>query len=252
METLPALRHEVWERTPPEAQASIRGLEARVETLTSMVHALQEQVDTLQEQLNQTSRNASRPPSGDLPQQPRLPRPRGQRRRGGQPGHPGSPRILIPVEEVDEVVVIKPEQCLHCQAPLSGDDPQPWRHHVLEIPPRTPVVTAYQWPQLACPSCGVPTRAPWPAGVPSGTYGPRVQATVALCTGASRLSKRTTHQAMAEGCGVPMSVGTISPLEQATTAAVAAPVEEARTSVHAQEVAHLDETRWRQGSHQAW
>jgi len=51
METLPALLHEVWERTPPEAQAYIRALEARVETLTSMVRALQEQVGTLQEQV---------------------------------------------------------------------------------------------------------------------------------------------------------------------------------------------------------
>ena len=67
METLPALRHEVWERTPPEAQAYIRALEARVETLTSMVHAFQEQVGTLQEQLHQTSRNSSRPPSSDPP-----------------------------------------------------------------------------------------------------------------------------------------------------------------------------------------
>ena len=65
METLPALSHEVWERTPSEAQAYIRALEARVETLASMVHAFQEQVRTLQEQLNQTSRNSSRPPSSD-------------------------------------------------------------------------------------------------------------------------------------------------------------------------------------------
>ena len=49
-----------------------------------------------------------------------------------------------------------------------------------------------------------------------------------------------------------MSVGTISQLEQATTAAVAAPVEEARTYVHEQDVAHLDETSWRQGGKRAW
>ena len=55
METLPVLRHEVWEWTPPEAQAYIRALEARVETLTSIVHALQEQVGTLQEQLNHSN-----------------------------------------------------------------------------------------------------------------------------------------------------------------------------------------------------
>ncbi len=252
METLPVLQHEVWEWTPPEAQAYIRALEARVETLTSMVHAFQEQVGTLQEQLKQTSRNSSRPPSSDPPQQQRPQRPRGQRRRGGQPGHPGSTRTLIPVEDVDEVVVIKPAQCTHCQAPLSGDDPTPWRHQVIEIPPIKPVVTEYQWHQLACPACGATTRAPWPAGVPSSTYGPRVQATVALCTGAYRLSKRTTQQAMEEVFGVPMSVGTISHLEQAATEAVAAPVEEARTYVHEQEVAHLDETSWRQGDKHAW
>jgi len=245
METPPALPHEVWERTPPEAQAYIGALEARVTALVAMVQALQEQ-------LHQTSRNSSRPPSSDPPLPQRPHRPRGQRRRGGQPGHPGSTRTLIPVEEVDEVVVIKPAQCTHCQAPLSGDDPQPWRHQVIELPPIKPVVTEYQWHQLACPACGETTRAPWPAGVPSRTYGPRVQATVALCTGAYRLSKRTTQQVMNEVFGVPLSVGTISPLEQATTAAVAAPVEEARTYVHEQAVAHLDETSWWQGGKRAW
>jgi len=149
-------------------------------------------------------------------------------------------------------VVIKPEECTHCHAPLSGDDPTPWRHQVIELPPITPVVTEYQWHQLVCATCGAVTRAPWPTGVPSGTYGPRVQATVALYTGAYRLSKRTTQQMMADVFGVPMSVGTIGQLEQTTTEAVAAPVEEARASVHEQAVAHLDETRWRQGGKRAW
>jgi transposase len=252
METLPALSHAVWERTLPEAQAYIRALEARVETLASMVHTFQEQVRTLQEQLNQTSRNSSRPPSSDPPSHARPPRPRSQRRRGGQPGHPGSTRPLMPVEAVDAVVVIKPEHCRHCHTPLAGDAPKPWRHQVFEMPPIKPVVTEYQWHQLVCAGCGEVTRAPWPEGVPSGTYGPRVQATVALYTGAYRLSKRTTQQMMEEVFGVPMSVGTIGPLEQATTEAVAAPVEEARTYVQAQEVAHLDETSWRQGDKRAW
>ena len=66
------------------------------------------------------------------------------------------------------------------------------------------------------------------------------------------MSKRLTRQMMDEVCGVPMRVGTMSPLEQATTAAVAAPVEEARTYVHKQAVAHLDETSGRQGGQHAW
>jgi transposase len=128
MELLPGLSHEVRERTAPEAQAYIGMLEARVESLTSMVDALQKQVHTLQEQLHPTSRNSSRPPSSDPSQPPRARRPRSPRRRGGQPGHRGATRTLIPVEAVDEIVAIKPEQCRHCQGPLSGDDPTPWRH----------------------------------------------------------------------------------------------------------------------------
>src|SRR6266571_566927 len=245
METLAALPRDIWERTPPEAQAYIGTLEARVATLEDMVR-------TLQEQLNQTSRNSSRPPSSDPPQSQRPRRPRGQRRRGGQPGHPGQTRTLVPVEDVDEVVVLKPKQCSGCHAPLSGDDPTPFRHQVIEIPPIKPMITEYQWHQLVCPECGETTRAPWPAGVPSGTYGPRVHATVALCTGSYRLSKRTTGQVMDDVFGVPMSVGTISQSEQATTEVVAEPVEEARAYVQEQSVAHLDETSWRQGDKRAW
>jgi transposase len=245
METPAALPRDIWECTPPEAQAYIGALEARVTALAAMVQALQEQ-------LHQTSRNSSRPPSSDPPLPPRPHRPRGQHRRGGQPGHPGSTRTLIPVEEVDEVMVLKPEQCTRCHAPLAGNDPAPWRHQVIEIPPIKPVVTEYQWHQLVCLTCGEVTRAAWPAGVPSGTYGPRVQATVALCTGAYRLSKRTTQQMMDDVCGISMSVGTVSQLERATTGVLAAPVEEARTDVHEQKVAHLDETSWRQGDKGAW
>src|SRR5215813_3362017 len=252
METPAALSSDLWERTPPEAQAYIRALESRLSALEARVQTLQKQNRALQERLHQNSRNSSRPPSSDPPQSPRPRRPRGQRRRGGQPGHPGHTRTLLPVEEVDEVVVLKPDQCSGCHAPLWGDDPAPFRHQVIEIPPIQPVVTEYQWHQLACPACGETTRAPWPAGVPSGTYGPRVQATVALCTGAYRLSKRTTQQVLDELFGVPMSVGTISQSEKTTTAVIAEPVKEARGYVEAQSVAHLDETSWREGGKRAW
>jgi len=157
----------------------------------------------------------------------------------------------VPVAEVEAVVVRKPTQCRSCHAPLSGDDAAPLRQQGIEMPPRKPVLTASQWHPLPCSAWGETTRTPWPAGAPSGTYGPRIQATGALCTGAYRFSKRMTQQAMDEVLGVPMSVGTSSQLEHATTAAVAAPVAEARTYVHAQAVAHLDETSWCQGGTRA-
>jgi transposase len=159
---------------------------------------------------------------------------------------------LVPIEEVDVVIPLKPEECTRCQQPLMGDDPQPQRHQVFEMPPIKPVVTEYQLHQLVCPVCGEATRAAWPEGVPTGAYGPRIQATVALCTGAYRLSKRTTQQLLHDFFGVALSLGTLSTLETATAQAVAEPVEEARAYVQKQASAHLDETGWREGGQRAW
>jgi transposase len=70
---------------------------------------------------------------------------------------------------------------------------------------------------------------------------------VALCTGAYRLSKRTTQEVMADLFGRPMSLGTIPHLEQAPVQAGATPGAEAQAYVRAQPRAPLDETGWRQG-----
>ena len=247
MDTQAPLSPEIWDRTPPEAQAYILHLATRVATLEATVQ-------TLTEQLHQDSRTSSRPPSSDPPtsQRQRRRRPPSGRRPGGQPGHRGQTRTLMPVAEVDEVITLKPESCARCHQPLDGDDPQPQRHQVFEIPPIRPVVTEYQVHRLVCPACGDATQAAWPAGVPTGMYGPRAQAVAALCTGAYRLSKRTAQRMLDDLFTLPMSLGTMSTLEVATTQAVAAPVEEARTYVQEQASAHLDETSWREGGERAW
>ncbi len=247
MDTHSPLPPAIWDRTLPEAQAYILHLEARVAALEASVQALREQ-------LHQDSRTSSRPPSSDPPtsQRQRRRRPPSGRRPGGQPGHRGQTRMLLPVAEVDEVIMLKPASCARCHQPLDGDDPQPQRHQVFEIPPIRPVVTEYQVHRLVCPACGDVTQATWPAGVPTGMYGPRAQAVAALCTGAYRLSKRTTQRVLDDLFALPMSLGTMSHLEVATTQAVAAPVEEARTYVQEQASAHLDETGWREGGKRAW
>src|SRR4029453_4987300 len=70
--------------------------------------------------------------------------------------------------------------------------------------------------------------------------------------GAYHLSKRTTQDVMADLLGIPMALGTIANLEHATVQALAAPVGEAQTYIHAQALAHLDETGWREGHSRAW
>jgi transposase len=247
MNSEPLVSPEMWERIPPEAQAYIRALEARVAALEAMVQQLREQ-------LQQDSHTSSRPPSSDPPQavakRPR--RPPSGRRPGGQPGHEGQTRTLVPVEEVNVVIPVKPERCRRCQQPLQGEDPQPQRHQVTDIPPVKPVITEYQLHRLVCPACGAATRAALPMGVPPGGFGPRVQAITALCTGAYHLSKRTTQSVLQDLFGVALCVGTISKLEHASVQAVAEPVAEARAYVQVQPTAYVDETGWREGQQRAW
>ena len=244
---MPPFPPELWEQTPVAVQEYIHALEARVAELEAIVQRLLER-------LQQDSHNSSRPPSSDPPHALRPPPRRvpSGRKRGGQPGHQGQTRAFVPLEEVDTVIPVKPRQCHRCQHTLQGADPQPHRHQVTELPPVQPVVTEYQLHRLVCPACGASTRATLPVGVSPGGFGPRVQAIVALCTGAYRLSKRTTQEVMADLFGLPMSLGTIPHLEQATVQAVATPVADAQVYVRAQPVAHLDETGWREGRTRAW
>jgi transposase len=230
---------EIWERIPPEAQAYIRVLESRVASLEATVQQLREQVQ-------QTSRTSSRPVERSATGDPKRPR----REPSGPPGQPGmrGSTALLPVE--GGRVSWLPERC-HPPAPVAGD-PQPQRHQVTEIPPMKPVVTEYQLHRLVCPACGEETRAEVPGGVPTGGFGPRVQAITALCTGAYHLSKRTTQRALEDLFGVQMGLGTIANLEHATVQAVAEPVAEARAYVQQQPTAYLDETGWREGQQRAW
>src|SRR4051812_18445871 len=81
--------------------------------------ALHERIRELEARLGQNSSNSSRPPSSDPPQAPARPKaPPSGRKRGGQRGHRGVPRALLPAEQVDEIVAVVPDRCRHCQQPF--------------------------------------------------------------------------------------------------------------------------------------
>lgn len=239
------LSEEDWQQTPAPVQMLVLAL-------LEQVRLLQAEVAALRERLGQTSRNSSRPPSTDPPGRPQGERKPTGRKAGGQPGHPGAGRSLRPVEEVEEVVVVKPSTCGHCGHSLGGEDPTPRRHQVTEIPPGVATTTEYQLHTLWCPGCGQGTRGELPPGVPGGSFGPRLQAMVAVLSGAYRMTKRNIESLMADFFGVEVGLGSVSNLEQATSEAVRDVVEEARVYVKEQSVVNLDETGWREGGKRAW
>ena len=240
MKVVPPIPEELWQQVPPAAQAALLAVLQHYE---QRLAALQQQIDDLQQRLGQNSTNSSLPPSTDAPTVKRAPpRPASGRARGGQPGHPLQQRPLLPP---DRLIACQPTACRRCGQALHGVDPEPLRHQVLELPPIRPEVTEYQRHRLRCPGCGTSTCGQLPAGVPQGQTGPRLQAVLALLTGAYRLSKRQVEALCADVLGVPLSPGQICQLEPETADTLDPVLAEIRAYVRTQP-ANMDETSCRE------
>jgi transposase len=257
---------DIWEALPAEVQTLLpafqtenAALQAQVVALRTENTALQARIRDLESRLGQDSSNSSRPPSSNPPQtaakRKRRPVPSG-RKRGGQPGHPGSFRPLVPIEQVDAVVVVVPAVCRWCQQPFADEKVRRcgrvWRHQVVELPPLAVRVTEYQMEARRCEQCGKRTRARLPAGVPLRPFGPRLTAVVALLSGRYRLSRREVQQLLADLWDIRLSLGAVTSQEQAQSAALAPVVAEVRTAVQQAALVNVDETGWRQEQRRAW
>ena len=191
------------EMTSPVRARDSASLLEQLATLRQENAALHERVRELEARLGQTSANSSRPPSSDPPQTAARPKaPRSGRKRGGQPGHRGSYRALLPVEQVDELIAVVPERCRHCQQPFpectGHRRGRVCRHRVVELLPLAVRVTEYQMGVRRCRACGKRTRAELPAGVPRRPFGVRLTAVIALLSGGYRLSRREVRQLLQE------------------------------------------------------
>jgi len=240
----------VWLSWPPEArqfilvqQQEIQALRQSSDELRSQLTALATELASLREQIGRSSRNSSSPPSSDGPGFRPPERRRGSgRKRGGQPGHPGSGPELLPIERVDAVVEHHPRACRRCGTLLVGEDSDPLRHQLIEIPPITPVVTEHRLHRLVCPCCSTSTCAPLPADVEISPYGPRLSALVGLLGSAFPLSVSKTQALLHQLLGVPISRGAIAAIRQRLSAALAQPMAQALEAARRQPVAYVDET----------
>ena len=249
----PAYRQQIsqedWERTPSSVKKLLEEMGQRVGQLEKELGQLQEQQQLLREKTKQTSSNSSLAPSLDPPGAAKSKRKRKSgKKRGGQPGHEGHSRPLYPVEQCESVTDYYPQTCKCCAQKLLGEDANPYRHQIVEIPPLRPQVTEYRLHQLVCSECGSATRAELPADVAYSGYGPRVVGTVALLSGLYRHSQRMVVSAMADLFEVSMSLGSVNNLRQEASRAVAKAVEEAQQYVQQQPVVGADETSWAQGN----
>lgn len=187
-----------WERTPASVKQLVLEMAQRLGEIEQQLGSLQAENELLKEQSNRTSKNSSQAPSSDAPKVGKQKhQEKSGKKRGGQPGHEGHSRSLYAVEQCQPVYDHYPEVCRGCGEKLSGEDADPYRHQIVEMPPITPQVEEHRLHQRECQHCGRVTRAVLPKEINPSSYGPRVVATVALLSGMYRQSQRMVQSAPA-------------------------------------------------------
>jgi transposase len=231
----------------PAVHAVVKGLEATVAQQ-------EERIRELEGRLAQNSTNSSKPPSSDPPGVVRAGKKPKGRKRGGQPGHRGHHRMVLPPERVEEVVH-EPESCGHCGHSLAGaEEGRPVHvHQVVELPPIRAEVKEHRMLCLRCPKCSGLTRAPLPAEVGGKHFGPRLTALAGLLAGHYRMSRRSVVDLLGRVLDVPApSLGSTEACTQETSAALDLPYQEALAEVRASKWAGADETPWKLRGKKMW
>ncbi|MGO9118668.1 MAG: DUF6444 domain-containing protein, partial [Desulfomonilaceae bacterium] len=140
------------------------------------------------------STNSSKPPSSDGPQVVRSKKKKSSRSPGGQKGHKGHKRELLPADQMDNIVNHYPSGCRNCAAPMDPESceqtSEPTRHQTFELPKNKPITTEYRCHELGCETCGHRTRADLSAEVAQSQFGPRVHGAVAYLTSVHKIGRR--------------------------------------------------------------
>jgi hypothetical protein len=227
--------------------------------LASQVERHEERLRRLEEQARQDSRTSSKPPSSDPPKTRQQRRAearvkakellRGERKAGGQTGHPGSGRELKPEDQVDQIVDHYPAACRGCGREFTVDERHPGsrfgRHQVAELPPISVILVEHRTHRLHCAACGAKTTGGLPAGIGSSAFGPSLQAAVVTLTARNRVSRRGMIELTRDLFGVSLSAGTVDQICQRASDALAGPHAQLHDWVLDQGAVHVDETGWR-------
>ena len=252
---------------PPETDPDCPGCAALSERLEALEREMAElaskqakvierqaaEIERLKGRKPKTSRTSSKPPSSDNPwKRDRPSRKKSGKKRGGQRGHKGARREPAPPEDVDETKSIRPTECRSCSGALSGDDPNPLRHQIVDIPPIEPHIVEYILHRLTCATCGESTRASLPDDTHASNFGPNLSTLIVLLTGHHGMSRAGAQAFIAEHYGIDISIGAISNIERRMTEGLAGAHEEAIASIAESSVKHLDETTWRESGDLAW
>ena len=219
----------------------------------------QKHISDLERQLalrQQNSTTTSKPPSSDGlagRQRERGRRTKSRRKPGGQPGHPGHSRPLVPLERVNTIIDLRPPACRQCAHRLHArhDVGDPRRHQITELPPIEAHITEYRCHRCVCPACGQLTQAPLPDEI-VGQFGPQLTALIAYLTVVCRMPRLVVQRFLEGALQIPISLGSTQAAWEEASAAVAAPYAELEAALPHEAVLNVDETGHRTNGDKRW
>jgi transposase len=225
-------------------------LSKRIEPLETESKQLRLENTRLKERLNSNSSNSSLPSSKNLKKKKNNRQSSGKPS-GGQPGHKGHYRELLPSDQIDLIKsCLLPENCL-CGGEIksSGDF---MRHQVYELPILKLQVTEYQLQKGCCKDCGQKHIAFLPEGISWGITGPRLTGFMSDLVTRYGLSRREQRSFLEEHFQFHISLGTVFNKQKIVNAAMEVPVAELLPIIKMSGCVHADETGHNRDGKNQW
>lgn len=231
----------------PAAVEIIKYLLAENAQLRAEVRQLQEKVARLEK----NSSTSSKPPSSDITKPKHEQRQPGERKAGGQPGHKGMKRELLPADKVENLDL---HECPDCGEQLNEKREEEARiHQTIELKENPVEVTEYRQHGHRCPNCQIVHYKPLPVGVDTGQlFGPRLQALMAYMKGNLGASYTELQQYCKDVLGIHVSSGMLCKLIARTKTALEGPYNGLVQAIPEQERLNIDESGWKDSGKQYW
>ena len=218
---------------------------------------LRRQVADLTTQLaaaRKNSSNSSKPPSSDIVKPPRPSSgAAGQRKRGGQPGHPRHERPAFTAEEIDERIDDKLSVCPDCGGRVTPLDVPARVVQQVEIVAKPTTVSEHRSRACYCRRCQKTHYAELPAPVHrAGLVGPRLTALVAFLKGDCHCSFTTIRKFLRDVIGVTVSRSQLRKVCAKVSDSLDVAYEELLAAAREQAVLNVDETGHKEYAQRLW
>lgn len=248
-------------RQPLMSEAEIRAVYAQGEEavvalvmgLLARIESLEARLEAVEGRLSKTSKNSSKPPSGDgLVKRTKSLRGKSDKPSGGQPDHPG--QTLEWCDEVDEIIEHRLEACTGCGTSLvSVATETVYAGQVHDLPAIDLRVTEHRIEVKCCECCGLRNESQFPASVNTVVqYGPRLKGVMVYLMEGQLLPAARTVELLREVMGVELSSGTLYNARSQCFQALEPVSEAIKTALLFSEVVHFDETGLRVNGKLKW